>query len=175
MSEPFIGEIIMFAGNFAPTGWEMCNGQLLQISQNAALFSILGATFGGDGRNTFALPDLRGRVPVHQGQAPNLSLYQLGQFGGQESASLTSAQLPVHTHLLAADGNGGGKNTPIGNFLGAVGASAAVKTYSAGPASGNMAATAIATAGGSSPVSSLQPYLAVNFIIAISGMFPTRG
>lgn len=174
MSEPFIGEIIMFAGNFAPTGWEMCNGQLLQINQYAALYSILGVTFGGDGRTTFALPDLRGRVPIHQGQGPSLSLYTLGEHGGQEGAVLTYSQMPVHTHLLTADGNGSGKNTPIGNFLGTVGATATVKAYSSGPASGNMAATAIAAAGGSAPVSSLQPFLAVNFIIAINGMFPTH-
>jgi len=164
----------MFAGNYAPSGWLTCDGQLLQVNQYAALYAVIGNSFGGDGQHTFALPDLRGRVPIHPGQGPNLALYKIGESGGHESAALQSSQMPLHTHLLAADGSGGGKSTPIGNFLGTLGSSITAKPYSSGPASGNMAATAIAAAGGSTPVPLLQPFLPVNFIIAITGMFPAR-
>lgn len=174
MSEPFIGEIRMFAGNFAPIDWQMCNGQLLPISQYAALYAILGNTYGGDGRTNFALPDLRGRVPIHQGQGPNLTAHPIGQNGGLETIALTANQMPSHTHLLAADGNANGKTTPIGNFPGAQIATGSLKPYSPGPPSGNMAAAAIAPAGGSAPVNLMQPFLSVNFIIATNGIFPTR-
>src|SRR5688572_5350285 len=118
MSEPFIGEIIMFAGNFAPRGWAFCSGQLLSIAQNTALFSILGTTYGGNGQTTFALPDLRGRCPVHQGQGPGLSNYSLGQVGGTESVTLIASQLPPHSHTVACSANDANLGLPEGNFPG---------------------------------------------------------
>ena len=120
MSEPFLGEIRMFGGNFAPSGWAMCNGQILPIAQNAALFSILGTSFGGNGTSTFGLPDLRGRAPVHQGQGPGLTTYILGELTGSENVTILQTQMPIHNHMVNADGQGGGKTTPAGNFPGMV-------------------------------------------------------
>src|SRR6185295_12464655 len=116
MSEPFIGMIVMFAGNFAPRNWAFCNGQLLSIAQNTALFSILGTTYGGDGRTTFALPDLRGRVPIHPGQGPGTSNYSLGQQGGVENVTVTQNQLPAHSHGVNAVAQGGNQASPVGNL-----------------------------------------------------------
>jgi microcystin-dependent protein len=175
MADPFLGEIRMFAGNFAPTGWALCNGQLLAISQNTALFAILGTQFGGDGVQTFGLPDLRGRVPLNQGQGPGLSNYVVGENGGSESVTLISNQMPQHNHLLNVDNGGGGKNTPSGNFLGAVSSSASEKFYSAGPANAQMSQNSIGMAGGSQPHENRQPFLCVSFIIALQGIFPSRG
>jgi microcystin-dependent protein len=172
--DPFLGEIKMFGGNFAPSGWAFCNGQLLSIAQNTALFSILGTQFGGDGVTTFGLPDLRGRVPVHQGAGPGLSPYVIGQLGGTEQVTLTTGQMPAHSHLVNADGNAGGKNLPTGNFPGSVSPSATEKMYSPGPASGTMNAGMIAPAGNSQPVPVIQPYECVSFIIALRGIFPSR-
>src|SRR5271166_6516345 len=131
MSEPFLGEIRMFGGNFAPSGWQMCNGQLLAISQYTALFSILGTTFGGNGTTNFALPDMRGRVPVHQGQGAGLSAYVPGEQTGSEHVTILQNQMPIHTHLVNADGQAGGKTNPTGNFPGTVAGTAAEKIYSA--------------------------------------------
>ena len=116
MADPFIGEIIMFAGNFAPRGWALCDGQLLSIAQNSALFSILGTTYGGDGRTTFGLPDLRGRVAVHEGTGPGLPNIRLGQKGGAVNHTLTQGQLPPHTHTVACSGGAADSDTPVGNF-----------------------------------------------------------
>jgi microcystin-dependent protein len=173
MSEPFLGEIRMFGGNFAPTGWAMCNGQLMAISQNTALFSILGTTFGGNGTTTFGLPDMRGRAPVHQGSGPGLSTYVLGQMTGSENVTLSQNQMPIHSHIVNADSNGGGKTTPTSNFPGAVSGTAAEKIYSSASTT-TMNPVMIANAGGSQPFPIIQPILCVTFIIALVGIFPSR-
>jgi microcystin-dependent protein len=174
MSQPFIGTIMMFAGNFAPRNWLPCEGQLLPISQYTALFSILGTTYGGNGTTTFALPDLRGRVPLHQGQGPGLSPYVLGQQGGTETVTLLYNQMPLHTHLVNADNTGNGQLTPQGNVLGNLGRSATEKFYSNATPNTTMNPTMIASAGGNQPFNVLQPYLCVYFVIAINGIFPSR-
>ena len=173
--DPFLGEIRMFGGNFAPVSWALCNGQLLSISQNSALFSILGTTFGGDGIQTFGLPDLRGRVPLHFGQGPGLSSYQLGQASGSESVSLLVTQMPAHNHALQANSNIGDNPSPIGNLSAVVDDSSGrgLNAYSSTP-SGTMSNAAITNAGGSQPHPNMQPYLCVNFIIALQGIYPTR-
>jgi microcystin-dependent protein len=172
--DPFLGEIKMFGGNFAPRGWALCNGQLMSIAQNTALFSILGTQFGGDGIQTFALPDLRGRIPVGSGSGPGLSPYTIGQLGGSEQVTLTTGQMPAHSHLVNADGAAGGKNLPTGNYPGSVSPSATEKIYSAGPPSATMNPGMIASAGNNLPVPVLQPYECVTFIIALQGVFPSR-
>lgn len=173
MATPYLGEIRMFAGNFAPAGWAMCNGQLLAISQNAALFAIIGTFYGGNGINTFALPDFRGRVAVHQGQGAGLSNYVMGEVTGAENITLTASQMPQHNHLVNADGAAGGKNSPTGNFPGTVSPTATEKIYSSA-SNANMAPTMLGEAGGSQPHSNLQPLLVVTFIIALNGIFPSR-
>lgn len=179
MSEPFIGEIIMFGGNFAPRGWALCDGQLLSIAQNTALFSILGTTYGGDGRVTFALPDLRGRVPVHAGQGPGLSDYNLGQVGGTENVTLLTSEIPAHAHGFALNGNSanGSLTSPINNFPATVidtNGNASIQGYS-NTSDGVMAGGTSSLTGGNQPHNNLQPYLCVNFIIALEGIFPSRG
>lgn len=164
----------MFGGNFAPTGWAMCNGQLLSISQYTALFSILGTQFGGNGTTTFGLPDLRSRVPVHQGQGNGLSPYVIGEMTGQENVTLLTTQMPAHSHLVNADNNGSGKNVPGGNLPGAVAGNAQEKPYSPNAASATMNATMIQNAGGSQPHTNIQPVLCVTFIIALNGIYPSR-
>jgi microcystin-dependent protein len=153
--DAYLGEIRMFSGTFAPAGWQMCNGQLLPISQYTALFSIVGTTYGGNGTQTFSLPDLRGRVPVHQGQGIGTGNYVLGENGGTESVTLTTTQMPAHTHLVNVDGTGNGQVTPQGNLLGPLGRSAPEKFYSNGTANATMSPTMIGAAGGSQPVSIL--------------------
>ncbi len=172
--DPFIGEIRMVGFNFAPTGWALCQGQTLPISQNAALFSLLGTFYGGNGVSTFQLPNLQGRVPISQGQLQGGSVYTIGEIAGNENVSILLSNMPSHTHLVNCDINGGGKTTPGGNFPGAVTASATEKIYSAGPSSGQMAPTMVAPAGNNLPLSILQPFLVVNFIIALQGIFPSR-
>ena len=172
MSDPFLGEIKLFAGNFAPRGYALCQGQLLSIAQNSALFSILGTTYGGNGVNTFALPDLRGRVPVQPGQGPGLSSYTLGEMAGVESTTLTSNNMPIHTHSLGAVAGPGNTNSPVSAFLAA--GSPEANPYAVGSASTTLSTQAIGTAGGSQPFSLLQPYLCLNFIIALEGIFPSR-
>jgi microcystin-dependent protein len=179
MSEPYIGEIIMFAGNFAPRGWALCNGQLLSIAQNSALFSILGTTYGGDGHTTFALPDLRGRVPMQPGAGPGLTPHSLGESSGSETVTLLSPQMPAHTHAIAAGGNAT-SSLPASNLFGATtgqtgeGQPVEVFGYAAGTPTTMMSPQALSTAGGSQPHANMQPYLCVNFIIATEGIFPPR-
>jgi microcystin-dependent protein len=173
MASPFIGEITLFAGNFAPRNWAFCNGQILPISQNTALFSILGTTYGGNGQTTFALPDLRGRVPIHQGQGPGLSFYNLGQMGGSENVTLLTNQLPAHNHAINAVANGGDQANPIGN-LPAVESTGTSKDYSSVAATGQMAPGMVANTGGGQPVPVVQPYGCVSYIIALYGIFPSR-
>jgi microcystin-dependent protein len=169
--DPLLGQISMFAGNFAPRGWALCDGQLLAISSNTALFSLLGTTYGGDGRTTFALPDLRGRAPIHEGQGPGLSDKRLGQRGGAEQVILQVSNLPSHTHSLNASTATGTSNVPTGN----VHADTSVfdKEY-ATTANTAMSGTAIGNTGGNIPVSIVQPYLTINYIIALQGVFPSR-
>ncbi len=170
MADPFLGQIVMFGGNFAPRGWALCDGQLLAISQNSALFSILGTTYGGDGRTTFALPDLRGRVPVHAGTGPGLTPYRLGERGGQEAVTLTTAQIPSHTHSLNASTDPANDTNPSGKLP----ARAAEDTYVTGTPSATLSPQAAANTGGNQSHGNVQPYQAVNYIIALQGTFPSR-
>lgn len=170
--EPFIASIILFGGNFAPRGWAFCQGQILSIAQNTALFSLLGTTYGGNGQTTFALPDLRGRVPIHPGQGPGLSSYSLGQMGGTETTTLLSTNIPAHTHALNAVSETGDKPTPQGNFLAATGA--LDPEYRSTGTVVPMASTAIGISGNSQPFNNIQPYLALNYIIALEGIYPSR-
>jgi microcystin-dependent protein len=166
VAEPFLGMIIIFGGNFAPKGWAMCNGQIMAINQNTALFSLLGTTYGGNGQTTFALPDLRGRVPLHIGQGPGLSSYVEGQIGGAENVTLTSGEMPSHTHSQPATGGVETTNRPS-NAIPARGG-----IYGTTPDGSLLAATT--SAGGNQPHENRQPYLAINYIIALQGIFPAR-
>jgi len=168
---PYLGEILLFAGNFAPTGWALCDGSLLTISQNQALFSILGTTYGGDGRTNFALPDLRGRVPVGAGQGAGLSNYVEGQMAGEENHTLVATEMPQHTHAANVDTGNGTSATPSNNVP-AVN-NEGIQHYG-GIVNGTMNPAAIGTSGGSQPHNNLQPYLALNYIIALQGVFPSR-
>lgn len=175
--EGTIGEIRMFAGNFAPRYWAFCNGQLLPINQNQALFSILGTTYGGNGQTNFALPDYRGRTPIGQGTGPGLSSMYLGQTGGTESTTLLISQIPAHSHTLNASANGPTLNTASGNLSASQsrsngGTMPNVYVPAANPVA--MGPSAIGNTGGSQPFSNLQPYLGMNFIICLSGVFPSR-
>lgn len=171
--EAFLASIILFAGNFAPIGWAFCNGQILSIAQNTALFSLLGTTFGGNGQTTFALPDLRGRVPVHAGQGPGLSDYLLGQAGGIENTTLLTNNLPPHNHSLIATSGPGITSNPAGAYLANTGT--LDKEYNTSGTFVAMNAGAIGLSTGTSqPVDILQPYLAINYIIALQGIYPSR-
>lgn len=175
MSEPFIGEIRMFTGNFAPTGWALCNGQLLAIAQNSALFSILGTTFGGNGQTTFGLPDLRGRVPMHWGSGPGLTPRALGEMSGAETVTLISSQMPAHNHAMIAAGTQATQFSPEGNVPAVfINQSGQPENLYSGTPNTTMAPQAIGTAGGSQPHQNMQPYLAVTFIIALQGIYPSR-
>ena len=165
MAQPYVGEIRMFAGNFAPAGWLFCEGQLLPISENETLFQLIGTTYGGDGQSTFALPDLRGRLPMHQGNG-----FILAETGGAEEITLTVSQIPAHSHPLLASTGPGNLNTPGGNVTAE---SAAVQIYFADQPTANMSPSAIAAVGGSQPHTNFQPYLCVNFIISLFGIFPS--
>jgi microcystin-dependent protein len=165
MSAPFIGELRMTGFNFAPKGWALCQGQLLPISQNQALFSILGTTYGGNGTTTFALPDLRGRVPAHRGTS-----FVLGQAGGLESVVLTTDQIPAHSHLMGSF-NQATATAPAGNVF-AGKPRRGMDVYAAPPA--NVAINSNDIVGGSLPHDNMQPYLVVNFVIAVQGIFPSR-
>jgi microcystin-dependent protein len=179
--EPLLGQITLFAGNFAPRGWAYCDGQLLPISQYTALFSILGTTYGGDGRTTFALPDLRGRAPIGPRQGPGLSDYRLGQRGGAENVTLNTTQIPNHTHNLNASPNAGTSATPTGNFIAkhqvTIERGNTVDGESFTPDAsgiGPMNPAAISATGGSLSHENRPPYLAINYIIATVGVFPSR-
>ena len=165
MSQPYVGEIRMFAGNFAPAGWMFCEGQLLPISEYETLFNLIGTTYGGDGQSTFALPDLRGRLPLHQGNG-----FVLSQTGGVETVTLTTAQIPAHTHTVLATTNANTAAQPSGNFL-AQGPDIYEQNK---PGNAVMAANSISSAGGSQPHDNFQPYLCVDFIISLFGVFPSQ-
>ena len=168
--EGYLAEIRMFAGNFSPRNWSFCAGQLLPIAQNTALFSLLGTTYGGDGRTTFALPDYRGRVPLSPGQGPGLSLYREGQRGGQETVTLNITQIPSHNHAVYPGASG----TPgVTNPANAYPADIGQPVYGAA-SSGNMGEATVTNTGGNQSHTNIQPYLAVYFIICVSGIFPSR-
>lgn len=170
MSNPFVGEIRMFGGNFAPAGWAFCNGQLLPISENDVLFTLIGTTYGGDGQDTFGLPDLRGRLPMHMGSGAGLTPRTLSETGGVESVALTTQQIPNHTHAPMADSNNGNQATPQNGIW----AAAAASRYSSSAPNLAMNNTLVGAAGGSQPHDNLMPYLAVSFIISLFGIFPTQ-
>lgn len=172
MSEPFIAEIRIFAGNFAPRGWAFCDGQLMPIAQNTALFSLLGTTYGGDGRSTTALPNLQGRAPMHPGRGPGLTSRRLGERGGVETVTLTEAQMPSHTHQLRGDEDAGEQNTPVANVTATVRANQ--RLYAAPAALGPMAARSAGVVGGSQGHENMHPFLAINYIIALVGLYPSR-
>jgi len=175
-SSPFVGQIMMFAGNFAPRGWALCNGQLISIAQNDVLFALIGTIYGGDGQSTFALPDMRGRVPIHQGTGTGLSGYVIGQLGGAESVTLNTTQLPAHSHAITATpGASDGPATatdPAGRVFAIRndGANAYADT-----ATGVMGGSeALAAQGGGLAHDNMQPFLGVSFVIALEGIFPSR-
>jgi microcystin-dependent protein len=165
MAQPYVGEIRMFAGNFAPAGWMFCEGQLLPISENETLFQLIGTTYGGDGQSTFALPDLRGRIPIHQGNN-----FILAETGGAEEITLTVNQIPAHSHPLLASGATALNANPTGNV---VGNQTLAQMYIEDVANTNLAANAISPVGGSQPHTNFQPYLCVDFIISLFGIFPS--
>lgn len=174
MGQPYIGEIRMFAGNFAINGWAFCDGQYLPISENEALFNLIGTTYGGDGQSTFALPNLCGRIPVHMGAGPGLSTYQIGEMGGVEAVTLTTQQIPIHNHPALANDNGAGVRTSSPqNGVWANNGQAMYYNSGAAPTRA-MRNNAVNPAGGSQPHDNMQPYLAVSFIISLYGIFPSQ-
>ncbi len=166
MSQPYIGEIRMFAGNFAPLNWMLCQGQVLPISQYDALYNLIGTIYGGNGQTTFALPNLQGRLPLHQ-----TGNYPIGLIGGTEQVTLITQQLPVHSHPMAASQNNATGNTVTGNVVGSVGAT---QIYREVPAASAMANQACSLVGGNQPHDNMQPYLCINFIIALFGVYPSQ-
>jgi microcystin-dependent protein len=172
MSSPFVGEIRMFGGTFAPAGWAMCDGQLMPISQNDTLFTLIGTTYGGDGQETFAVPDIQGRVPLHQGTNPGTgTTYQIGEKAGVESVTLNTNQMPLHNHAFLASSDGATQNAPTGNV---VGSSTNIKNWSPFPSTGNMGTSALTPVGGNQPHENMMPYLVVTYIISLFGIFPTQ-
>lgn len=178
MSDQFVAEIRIFPFNFAPKGWALCNGQLLPISQNTALFSLLGTTYGGDGKSTFALPDMQGNTPMQQGQGPGLSLRDLGELGGEQSVTLLQTEMPSHSHGAMADGPG---NTPLATPVGnawSSGLKGSASLYTPSGTQNNDVAmnpvTALSIAGGNLPHNNMMPFLTLNFCIALQGIFPPR-
>lgn len=187
MAQPYLGQIIMFAGNFAPNGWALCNGQLLSIAQNSALFSILGTTYGGDGITTFALPNLQGRVPEHWGTGPGLPAVVIGESAGSNNVSLLVGNLPQHTHPVVppCSSSAGTSTTPVNSYPAV---DAVTATFTPPSTHGTITVNSFASTsnqtmapfvsgptGGSLPINIQQPYLAVTFIIALQGIFPSRG
>lgn len=174
MSEPFIAEIRIFAGNFAPRSWAFCDGQLLPISNNTALFSLIGTTYGGDGRTTMALPDLQGRAPMHPGRGPGLTARRLGEKVGVETVTLTEAQIPSHRHTARAENTFGNVTTP--DNTSSLTRSAAGNAYQSNTTANlvDMASGTLSTTGGGQSHDNVQPYLTLNFIIALQGLYPSR-
>jgi microcystin-dependent protein len=164
MSQPYVGEIRMFAGNFAPAGWLFCSGQLLPISEYETLFNLIGTTYGGDGQSTFGLPDLRGRLPIHMGSG-----FVLAQTGGAETVTLTTSTIPAHTHPALATTNSNTASLPGGNYL-----ATGPDIYDVNVAGSSQMAPAISSVGGSQPHDNFQPYLCVDFIISLFGVFPSQ-
>src|SRR5918997_70264 len=171
MPEPYIGEIRMFAGNFAPVGWMLCQGQTLPISENDALFTLIGTTYGGDGQETFNLPNLQSRVPIHMGTGPDGTTYQLAEMAGTEQETLTVQQIPIHTHPFTANVANGTATNPGGAVLAA--SASSVQPMVVGTGSTPMSPNSVTPAGGSQPHENEQPFLCINFIISLFGVFPT--
>ncbi len=171
MSEPFVGEIRMFAGNFAPRGWAFCDGQLLAVSQNDALFSLFGTIYGGDGRTTFGLPDLRGRIPVHAGSGPGLSDRRLGSKGGAEQVTLTTNQLPSHAHAVRGTNDAADSTEPAGKLPAQ---STTIDLYVSTAPTVDFNPAAVQGTGGSQAHSNLMPALCIHFIVALFGVYPSR-
>jgi microcystin-dependent protein len=175
MADPFVAEIRIFAGGFAPKGWALCDGQLMPISQNTALFSLLGTTYGGDGKSTFALPNLQGCAPMQQGQGPGLSLRDLGETGGEQTVTLLQTEMPAHSHPALAASTGGGVASPQNNAW-----SSGLKGHAPAFVASNPSTNAqmnpfgLSIAGGSLPHNNMPPYLGLTFIIALQGVFPAR-
>lgn len=174
MGEPFIGEIRMFGGNFAPAGWAFCNGALMAISENNALFTLIGTTYGGDGQQTFALPDLQGRIPVHAGTGSDGITYTLGEKGGVESVTLTTNQLPIHTHVPVATSNAGTLSNPANATWSGAGTGEQIYSTPPNPPASTMNAQGILPAGGSQPHENMAPYLCISFILSLFGVFPNQ-
>jgi microcystin-dependent protein len=173
MADPFVAEVRIFAGNFPPTGWAFCNGQLMPISQNTALFSLLGTTYGGDGKSTFALPDLQGRAPMHPGDGPGLTPRVLGEAAGQPAVTLLESEMPVHSHTTSAQTTPASAFAPSNTTI--LARSVGGNAYGTGTPDAVLASTAIQPAGGSQPHNNMQPFLVLNFVIALQGIFPPRG
>lgn len=177
MANPFVAEIRIFPFNFAPKGWAFCDGQLLPLSQNTALFSLLGTTYGGDGKSTFALPNLQGNAPMHPGQGPGLSLHDLGESSGSDTITLLESEIPAHSHAAnCLTGTAGDSDTAIlwAKTVGASRQQAPPNYASTGPPSAQMNDRAIGPAGGDQPHNNMQPYLTLNFCIALQGVYPPR-
>jgi microcystin-dependent protein len=170
MSNPFIGEIRMFGGNFAPAGWAFCQGQLMAIAQNDALFTLIGTTYGGDGQETFGIPDLQGRMPVHQGTNPQGGNYIIGQQGGSESVTLTTNQIPSHPHSFLCNSSTGTQSSPANG----VSASNTLNQFAAAAAGQPMKVPLMSSTGGSQPHENMMPFLVISFIISLFGIFPSQ-
>lgn len=170
MSNPFVGEIRMFGGTFAPAGWAFCSGQLMPISENDTLFNLIGTTYGGDGQETFALPDLQGRIPMHAGTGASGTTYQLGEKGGTESVTLTTNQIPGHNHPMTCNNAAGNNQSPNGNI--SAGAQTGVNIFSTFNPIQTMDPNAISIVGGSQPHENVGPYLVLSFILSLFGIFP---
>ena len=171
MPEPYIGEIRMFAGNFAPNGWMFCEGQTLAISENDALFTLIGTTYGGDGQETFQLPNLASRVPIHMGTGPDGTSYQIGESGGVESVTLSIQQIPIHTHPFLASTDVSNSNAPANQVIAQ---STQRAVYFEANTTTALAPTSITPVGGSQPHENCQPFLCINFIISLFGVFPSQ-
>lgn len=175
MADPFVAEIRIFPFNFAPKGWAWCNGQLMPLSQNTALFSLLGTTYGGNGKSNFALPDLMGRAPMHPGQGPGLSLHDLGEMGGATTVTLLQSEIPAHTHMIRAADPQDPATLQSGGPQRVLAASANGRAYASANSLVALAPEALTPAGGDQPHNNLQPYLTFYFCIALQGVFPPRG
>jgi microcystin-dependent protein len=173
MSSPFVAEIRMFACNFAPTGWALCNGQILPISQNTALFSLLGTTYGGDGKSNFSLPNLQNSAPMHPGQGSGLTDRVLGESGGESLVTLITSEMPSHSHIVNATANFGSRNSPVNTTPGT--APSGNPVYKSGAPNTSMDFTSTSAMGGGGPHNNMPPYLTLTFCIALQGVFPSRG
>ncbi len=170
--DPFVAEIRIFPFNFAPKGWAFCDGQILPLSQNTALFSLLGTTYGGDGKSNFALPNMQGNAPMHPGQGPGLSLHDLGEIGGSDTVTLLESEIPSHSHAWNAANSDGTDQSPVNELT--AGGIGGISTYAAPASLTALSGNALAPAGGDQPHNNLQPYLTLNFCIALQGVYPPR-
>ena len=173
MADPFVAEIRIFPFNFAPKGWAWCDGQLMPLSQNTALFSLLGTTYGGNGKSNFALPDLQGRAPMHPGQGPGLSLHDLGETGGSETVTLLESEIPAHNHIVRASADDG--DLKVGTPLRSLARSSGGFAWGTGAGNTPLGDQTLTPAGGDQPHNNMQPYLTCYFCIALQGVFPPRG